>query len=973
MPIFTQTPGFARGELAPELRHRADLAWYRLGLGVLRNRTIAETGGAPRRTGTGFTDERRFPAKKSVGIPFIFSTITGDTYTLEFGDFYMEVIRAGARVTEAGKTITGITQANPAVVTSNAHGFANDDDVILSGIVGMTELNGRRVRVANVTANTFEIKDLFGANINSTGYGPYASGGTAARVYKIPTPYSEAEVERLGYSQKHDVMTLVHPSHQPRDLSRLGHASWSLALSVFFPVVRPFNVNGNPDAGNVGAAVTNRYRVTAVLENGEETLVGVTSVFAPFTITAITKADPAVVTTATPHNLASGDKIWIGLCEGMTEVNDREFTVEVTGANTFKLVNVDSTGYGTYTGTAGQGAPLTLTIQSANQPTEAQPNTITWVDTRIPFGVTPKGKALYYNIYKEKAGVFGFVGEARFAPFLDKGFTPLTDPGETPPEWQLLFRFAGNYPSVVTYHQQRRFFAAPENAPTTIFGSRIGYYSNFTVHTDIQDDDAIVAPLDSGEVNPIRHLLPMRRLLALTGASEWAIEGDDAGTITPSQINARPYSYEGSALLRPLTIGNVVVYLQARRGIVRDLAYEFGSDSYAGRNRALGSGHLLRGHSIVDWAFQKTPASIIWMVRDDGVLLSLTYLPEQEIFAWARHDTDGAVERVVVIPENDGGSTGGEDAVYLFTRRTVNGQARRYIERMERELTNETAIEAHRYLDSALTYDGRNAGATTLTLGPGTTWAYDESIPLTASAPTFATADLDVDADGKPMVEYWLKDADGVVIRCKPVGFTSSTVITVKPHKTVPASLRNTARTTWSKAVRRVSGLWHLEAKAVAAVGDGFVVASPNNPDYATLTVATGKVTLPAPPRAVIHVGLPYTSDFQTLDIEVPEGESLAGKPKQVRNVLLHVRDVGGGVWVGSKLPDGDGVGESTGLKEHKARRNGDSHDLPVPLRSEPFDVPIPTDWNSFGRVAVRVADPVPGTILGVVISGLVR
>lgn len=72
------------------------------------------------------------------------------------------------------KTITGITQANPGVVTSNAHGYENGAEVYLSGIVGMTELNGVTAIVAGVAANTFQL-----SGINTTAYGAYVSGGIA--------------------------------------------------------------------------------------------------------------------------------------------------------------------------------------------------------------------------------------------------------------------------------------------------------------------------------------------------------------------------------------------------------------------------------------------------------------------------------------------------------------------------------------------------------------------------------------------------------------------------------------------------------------------------------------------------------------------------------------------------------------------------------------------------------------------------
>jgi hypothetical protein len=86
-------------------------------------------------------------------------------------DLSVETARAAAKV------ISGITQALPAVVTSNGHGYANGDVVTLSSIVGMVQMNDRAVVVANVTTNSFEC-----AGVDTTGYSTYVSGGSAYKV-----------------------------------------------------------------------------------------------------------------------------------------------------------------------------------------------------------------------------------------------------------------------------------------------------------------------------------------------------------------------------------------------------------------------------------------------------------------------------------------------------------------------------------------------------------------------------------------------------------------------------------------------------------------------------------------------------------------------------------------------------------------------------------------------------------------------
>lgn len=80
----------------------------------------------------------------------------------------------------ASANITAITQGANAQVTAAAHGYSNGDVIYLSGIGGMTELNGQKVTIANVTTNTFRI------GIDTSAYTAYTSGGTAKR-YVQPT------------------------------------------------------------------------------------------------------------------------------------------------------------------------------------------------------------------------------------------------------------------------------------------------------------------------------------------------------------------------------------------------------------------------------------------------------------------------------------------------------------------------------------------------------------------------------------------------------------------------------------------------------------------------------------------------------------------------------------------------------------------------------------------------------------------
>ena len=247
-----------------------------------------------------------------------------------------------------------------------------------------------------------------------------------------------------------------------------------------------------------------------------------------------------------------------------------------------------------------------------------------------------------------------------------------------------------------------------------------------------------------------------------------------------------------------------------------------------------------------------------------------------------------------------------------------------------------------------------------MTLSGGTNWTYDEALTLTASAGTFTTAYV-----GN---EIHLTGTDGTIIRFSITGYTSSTVVTGQPNKTVPASMRSTAIATWAYAVDELQGLWHLEGKSVSVFADGFVAANPKNDAYDLVTVASGAITLDKH-YSVIHVGLPFISDIETLDIDSPQGETLADKKKIVSKVNLFV-EKSRGIWAGPVPPTDDDTDPLEGLYELKIR-DDEGYDQPVALTTGVVDLNIRPEWNSNGRVFIRQVDPVPLAILAIAPAGL--
>src|SRR5207245_5783716 len=135
-----------------------------------------------------------------------------------------------------------------------------------------------------------------------------------------------------------------------------------------------------------------------------------------------------------------------------------------------------------------------------------------------------------------------------------------------------------------------------------------------------------------------------------------------------------------------------------------------------------------RSHTGVDMAYQETPDSVIWIPREDGLLIGLTFVPslnpDQQVYAWHQHTTDGSFEHVACVPE------GTEDAAYFVVKRTVNGQTQRYIERMASRAVSDVRLGV--FLDSALTFDGRNTGVVTMK-ATGATYNGGDEVKITAT------------------------------------------------------------------------------------------------------------------------------------------------------------------------------------------------------------------------------------------------
>jgi len=553
-------------------------------------------------------------------------------------------------------------------------------------------------------------------------------------------------------------------------------------------------------------------------------------------------------------------------------------------------------------------------------------NTVTW---------NAVAGAARYRVYKEQAGVYGFLGETTSTSIVDANIAP--DFSRTPPVYDNPFPSSNNFPGAVSYFEQRRVFAGTNNDPQTIYMTKSGTESNMSFGIPIRDDDRIKFRVAAREANTIRHIVPLTQLLLLTGSAEWRIASVNSDAITPSSISVKPQSYVGANNAQPVIVNNSMVYAAARGGHVRELGYNWQANGFITGDLSLRAPHLFDNLTIVDMALAKAPLPIVWMTSSNGKLLGFTYVPEQQVGAWHQHDTDGTFESVASVSE------GNDDVVYCVIKRTINGASKKYIERMGTRLY-ETQRDSF-FVDAGATYNGTNTNTgQNVTISGGTNYTRGESVTITANYNLFnappSTADI---GDAIVLV-------DGATLyRCNIVSTSSQTVATVKLDKSLPASLRNTAITTYEVARNVISGITWLEGKTVSILADGAV--------HPQKVVSSGSITLDQA-SSVVHVGLPYDSDLQSLPLALQAEAFGQGRVKNLNHVYIRVLE-SSGIFAG---PSADKLVEAK-------QRTTEPYGSPPNLKTEDIKIMLTPTWQDNGQLFVRQSDPLPLTIVGLTLE----
>jgi len=261
------------------------------------------------------------------------------------------------------------------------------------------------------------------------------------------------------------------------------------------------------------------------------------------------------------------------------------------------------------------------------------------------------------------------------------------------------------HPHAVTFYEDRLWFAGSTSRPQTLWASVSGDYENHKYGTN--DDDALNYTINTQDMNTIEWLAPTKVLAIGTANGEFTLSATQiSDPVTPTNVKITPQTTFGSATdVKPLRVGSVILFLQRAGRKLREYAYQFDTDSFVAPNMNVLADHVTES-GVVDLAYQQEPSQIVWAARADGVLAGMTYERTEDVVGWHRHSIGaGIVESVITLPHWDGD----QDVLWMVVRRTIDGGTKRYVEYVEKYMTDEYAF----FVDSGLTYDG--AATTSIT------------------------------------------------------------------------------------------------------------------------------------------------------------------------------------------------------------------------------------------------------------------
>jgi len=532
----------------------------------------------------------------------------------------------------------------------------------------------------------------------------------------IPTSYTEADLSDIKYTQSADVLFLVHVNHPPMTLTRYGVTDWKFERMDI--AGGPFEDPNTKDGLKIGASgVQGEIMLKASVDYFTEDMVG-SLIRLGHTMGGQLKS--GIPTTSLVVRCVPGGTVYVesfGFWNG-------SFIVEKHDKSTDKWI--------------------VLQEQHANRTQNYTLNYTNKSDDIVEYRVRSNefDTSVWANENERQRGYVtiqtfaqDYYGVARITAVNSATSAAATvtrefaDTEATNDFSLSAWSAKKGYPQAVSFFEDRLVFAGSRAKPQTYWASQSGDYYNFWVNTPQQDSDAITGTLSGGQMNGIRAIIPFGEMLMLTSGGEYKVGGGNE-VFTPTNQKAEPQEYRGINNLTPVVIGGRIVYVQHQGSVIRDLTYSYDVDKYTGDDVSLLAAHLFEGQTIVALAYQQTPNTIVWCVREDGMLLGMTYIKEQDVYAWHKHTTSGKFADVCTISGNR------EEELWAVVER----DGAHYVEQMGSQIRN-TAPHEQFYVDSGYVYQGEAKDNLT-----GLVWLSGKDVAVLADGNVLQ--ELRVDSDG---------------------------------------------------------------------------------------------------------------------------------------------------------------------------------------------------------------------------------
>lgn len=961
-------PSFSRGEIAPGLRNRVDLALYGSALATCRNFRPLRLGGVQTRPGMALVSPASRESVTARLIRFVYSRT--QSYLLEFCAGRVWVYQNGARLTFGDPAatladVTSLTENGIAAVTVSptyftlqtyiSHGWSDGDVVRVSGVTGTGEIvhaNGVH-EITAPTVNTIRVPRL------SSGAASWTSTttGRVSRCVSVATPYIQDELADLRVTQSADVMTVFSRSHPPHELRRTSATTFTFAERDYD--TGPFQRDNSDPTVKIHASAT----------RGTVTLTATLDVFVAAHVGALIRLDQEE-NSAEPWEPANGtsagalcrygENTYIAVSSGTTGNTPPEHTNgrEKDGQGSYVEWEYQHSGYGVARITAVTDARTATATVLSRFPKDVVGGTTT---AHGPWTMTGDGSDTTLSVTGATSDfssdyevtLDGVIQDAdsytvdSTSDVLTFATAPATGVAVSAKQlgqnrrtsiWSLgAWSDVQGYPGRGTYYGERLVFGSTNLERERLDLTEIGNYDGFEASVPGLDSDPFDRQLGGREQTDITDLVPMSQLLALTTAGPYRLAGGDQNTLTPRSAAPLPLDGPGAADCPAVKAGPAALFIGRGRERIHDLLLDSAGGS-AITEVSLGAAHLLRrGRTAELIDYQENPESTAWTVRSDGRLLSLTYLKEQDVLGWGWHETDGTVEQVCVVPEAD------EDVVYLLVKRTINEVERRFIERLvDREPDDPRDLVC---VDSALTFDGRITDGRTMTL-------YDlgSGLEANASAPSFTAADVGKEV-WVDIPEIWENDVltrRAGSVHCLILAYVNTNKVRVQADRDIPTDVYAVPTPDWAIATRTLTGASHLAGATVAVQIDAGV--------HDPVTVAAdGSIELTTH-TAVAHVGLAFTANIKTLPINFVGRETVRPRSKAVPSVTVLMVESNG-------LEAGP---DAAHLEAFEGRAVEDEYELPAEYEGA-GKVRLKNTWEDTGSVELWQRNPLPLTIVGVI------